>query len=495
MKKARLFILTLATAALSTALLSGCKTNHSCTSACCAMDNDDGGWVDLFNGKNLDGWEEHSGKAVYTVENGVLTGESVAGTGNSFLCTKKKYTNFEIELEYKCDALLNSGVQVRSEVFPEATKTTIHGKDFSFAADRIHGYQCEIDMDAARGRMWTAGIYDEARRGWLYPFDGEKGKQGMAFSEQGREVSKNGEWNKLRIVADGPSIKTWLNGAPRAEIFDQVTPTGVIALQVHGVGNSAEKVGLKVQFRNIRIHELKGENNVLTAQEKADGWKLLWDGKTTDGWRSPKSESFPKQSWSIHGDVLMVDAGLTNGEAESQAGGDIITKDRYSNFEIMADFKCSPGCNSGIKIFVQPNISPIDKVTGKPIGTGSAIGLEYQILDDLKHPDAKLGQNGDRKLGSLYDLIPADPTKPVNPVGEWNRAHIISKGNHVENWLNGRKIVEYDRGSEAFRAAVAASKFKDIPNFGEWQDGHILLQEHGSEVSFRNVKIRVLPAN
>jgi hypothetical protein len=151
------------------------------------------------------------------------------------------------------------------------------------------------------------------------------------------------------------------------------------------------------------------------------------------------------------------------------------------------------GCNSGIKIFVQPNISPIDKVTGQPTGVGSAIGLEYQILDDANHPDAKLGRDGDRRLGALYDLIPCDPAKPVNPVGAWNRARIVSRGTHVEEWLNGRKILEYDRGSAAFRAAVARSKFKDIPSFGEWADGHILLQEHGSEVSFRNIKIRILP--
>ena len=117
-----------------------------------------------------------------------------------------------MELEYKCDALLNSGVQIRSEVFPDATTNIIGGKEIKFAADRIHGYQCEIDMDVARGRMWSGGIYDEARRGWLFPADGEKGQQGMAFSEQGRKISKPGEWNKLRIVANGPSIKTWLNG-------------------------------------------------------------------------------------------------------------------------------------------------------------------------------------------------------------------------------------------------------------------------------------------
>jgi hypothetical protein len=232
--------------------------------------------------------------------------------------------------------------------------------------------------------------------------------------------------------------------------------------------------------------------NTPTAQEKADGWKLLWDGKTTDGWRSPKSENFPAKSWHIEDGVLSV---VSSGNAESQAGGDIITRERYANFELTADFKMTPGCNSGIKIFVQPNISPVDKMTGQPTAVGSAIGMEFQILDDERHPDAKLGRDGDRKLGSLYDLIPAPADKVVNPIGEWNHARILSQGKHVEFWLNGKKTVEFERGSATFRDVVSKSKFKDIPAFGEWPDGHILLQEHGSAVSFRNIKIRVLPAN
>ena len=138
------------------------------------------GWINLFNGKDLDGWAEHSGKAKYSVQDGVLIGESVSGTGNSFLCTTKSFGNFELVAEFKCDPLLNSGIQIRGEVFPEATNAIISGKEFKFAADRIHGYQCEIDMDAARGRMWTAGIYDEARRGWLFP--GTEGGDGKEFS-------------------------------------------------------------------------------------------------------------------------------------------------------------------------------------------------------------------------------------------------------------------------------------------------------------------------
>ena len=450
------------------------------------------GWVDLFNGKNLDGWYEHSGKAKYTVADGVLTGESVSGTGNSFLCTSQTFENFEFELEFKCDALLNSGVQIRADLFPDARTLHIGGKEIKVAADRVHGYQCEIDMDAARGRMWTGGIYDEARRGWLFPADGEKGAQGKAFSEQGRQVTKNGEWNKLRIVANGPSIKTWLNGEARAEINDSLTPRGIIALQVHGVGNDTNKVGLKVSFRNIRIHELKSENNTLSEAEKADGWKLLWDGKTSDGWRTAKSENFPTHGWFMKDGVLTVHE---NGGEESAGGGDIITRQRYANFELAADFKTTPGCNSGIKIFVQPSISPVDKKTGKPAAVGSAIGMEFQILDDERHPDAKLGRDGDRTIGSLYDLIAAAKDKKVMPIGEWNHMRIVSQGKHVTFWLNGEQTVEFERGSAAFRDAVARSKFRDIPDFGEWADGHILLQEHGTEVSFRNVKIRELPAN
>lgn len=160
--------------------------------------------------------------------------------------------------------------------------------------------------------------------------------------------------------------------------------------------------------------------------------------------------------------------------------------------DLTADFKFTPGANSGIKVFVQPNLSPIDKITGKPTPVGSAIGLEFQILDDQRHPDAKFGQDGNRTLGSLYDLIPAATNKVVKPLGEWNQVRILSQGKHVEFWLNGQKTVELERGSPQFLAAVAVSKYRDIPNFGMWTDGHILLQDHGNETSFRNLKIREL---
>ncbi len=274
-----------------------------------------------------------------------------------------------------------------------------------------------------------------------------------------------------------------------------MTPRGIIALQVHGVGNDEKKSGMKVAYRNIRLRELPSSPALPAGLVPAaaalppltDGWKWLWDGSTNEGWRSARSESFPTKGWTMKDGVLSVQG---NDGEESRGGGDIITRKRYRDFELEAEFKYAAGANSGIKIFTQPSLSAIDKVTGKPTPIGSAIGLEFQILDDDLHPDAKLGKNGNRRLGSVYDLIPASGGKIRKPVGEWNTARIVSHGNHVEYFLNGKKTAEFDRGSAPFRTLVAGSKYKDIPNFGEWPDGHILLQDHGNAVSFRNIKIR-----
>lgn len=220
--------------------------------------------------------------------------------------------------------------------------------------------------------------------------------------------------------------------------------------------------------------------NTLTPAEKNAGWRLLWDGKTTNGWRSARGKDFPKSGWEIKDGVLTV---LETGGGESTAGGDIITKDKFSNFELVVDFKITPGANSGIKYFVDPELNK---------GPGSSIGPEFQILDDERHPDAKLGTAGNRTIGSLYDLIPASSDKQVNPPGQWNTARIIAKDGRVQHWLNGKLVVDYQRDNQMWRALVSRSKYKDWPNFGELKEGHILLQDHGNTVSFRNIKIREL---
>lgn len=441
----------------------------------------------LFNGTDLSGWVQRGGDATYKVEGGEIVGISRMDTPNSFLCTEQTYGDFVLEYEFKVESRLNSGVQIRSLSFDTAREFEWNGKTITIPAGRVHGYQIEIDPEVSRKRMWSAGIYDEARRGWLYPA-ADNPEQQAKFSEQGMKIFKPDDWNHVRVEAIGDSIKTWLNGTPCADLKDAWTPRGFIALQVHSIGNNAASDGAEVRWRNLRITDLTPPPNTLTDAEKAAGWRLLWDGKTTEGWRSAKADTFPAQGWEIADGVLTV---LASDGGESAAGGDIITKERFSRFELLVDFKVTPGANSGIKYLVQPNISPIDQVTGQPTAVGSAIGLEFQILDDALHPDAKRGRNGNRTVASLYDLIPALSHKQPSMIDDWNTARIVVTDRRVEHWLNGQKVVAYDRGSAEFRDAVAASKYKDIPNFGRWADGHILLQEHGDKVSFRNLKIRV----
>jgi hypothetical protein len=428
------------------------------------------GWRPLFDGKTLDGWYPCNGTAPFTVEDGTIKGSTVVGSPNSFLCTKQAFGDFILEYEVWVNTNLNSGVQIRSIADPAVKK------------GRVHGLQVEVDPS---DRAWTGGIYDEARRGWLHT---------LTDQPAARKAFRMGQWNTFRVEAIGTSIRTWVNGVPCANIVDDLTPSGIIALQVHAIGSDASKAGEIIRFRNIRIltanpaaRATPSDNtpqfnhvpNTLTPHEIRDGWKLLWDGRTTAGWRGAKSTTFPASGWEIRDGVLAV---VETGGGEAAAGGDIVTADQYENFELIVEYNMTEGANSGIKYFVDTTLNK---------GEGSSIGCEFQILDDGVHPDAKAGVNGNRKNAGLYDLIPPQNIR-FNGVGEWNRARIVVSGRHVEHWLNGFKTVEYERGTQIWRALVDHSKYVVWPSFGEAAKGHILLQDHGNRVSFRSIKIRVL---
>ncbi|NQU54409.1 MAG: DUF1080 domain-containing protein, partial [Bacteroidetes bacterium] len=246
------------------------------------------GWTNLFNGKDLTGWKQLNGEAKYTVEDGMIVGTTVLNTPNSFLCTEKNYSDFVFEVELLVEENMNSGIQFRSNSFPDHNN------------GRVHGYQCEVDPSE---RAWSAGIYDEARRGWLYP---------VVLNPDAHSALKMGEWNKYRIECIGNSLRTWLNEIPVSHVIDDMTSEGFVALQVHGIGTKKESEGHQIKWRNIRI---KTENlkpapqegiyienliiNNLSEGEKEQGFKLLFDGVSTDQWKSTKTGEFPENGWEV----------------------------------------------------------------------------------------------------------------------------------------------------------------------------------------------------
>ncbi len=209
--------------------------------------------------------------------------------------------------------------------------------------------------------------------------------------------------------------------------------------------------------------------SITNAQTKTQkGWLYLFNSKDLNGWRNSQRDTLPDKSWYAQNSELIFDPAKGH-------GSDIITNRSFKNFDLSVQFKISEGGNSGIKYFLLPNTS---------------LGCEYQIIDDSMHPDAKLGVNGNRTTGSLYDIMPADSGKPYKPAGEWNTARIVVRANHAEHWLNGVKILEYERGSEAFKQAISKSKFNTTKGFTEVASSPVLLQAHGDKVSYRNIKIK-----
>lgn len=223
-----------------------------------------------------------------------------------------------------------------------------------------------------------------------------------------------------------------------------------------------------------RVPAAPSSLNTLTESERAQGWKLLFDGNTTQGWRGFRQPTVPPE-WQVIDGALSLNKNTAPGEPGSLGVG-LMTEGEWSNFELQIDWKVAPGANSGVfyrmtEDGTQPNQT----------------GIEMQILDNERHPDAKNGPL--RQAGSCYQVYPAakDATRPV---GEWNHARLLVNGNHVEHWLNDVKVVEYELGSDDWKARVAQSKYKNSPKYGRMPKGHLLLQDHSHHVEFRNIKLR-----
>ena len=425
-------------------------------------------WKLLFNGKNLKGWKVRGGEAEFKVEDGAIVGVAKFGTPSTFLCTEQIYGDFILEFETFMESTLNSGVQFRSLSSPE------------YKEGRVHGYQCEIDP---KERAWTGGIYDEARRGWLYS---------LQNNPEGRKAVKKGQWNKIRVEAIGSSIRTFVNGIPCADLLDDMTAEGFIGLQIHSIKNQ-DMDGSRVKWRNIRIcttdleknrtpennviQQINLVNNTISAREAAEGWKLLFDGKSMAGWVNPKTGKFPEQGYYVENGELIVN------KIPNRRGGDIMTEKRYKNFAFRFDFFIAEGANNGIKYLYQTQV---------PEAGSSFKGLEYQILDNHTHPDANKGFiPRSRQLAALYDMLPPCETDKIfRGVNHWNTGMIVVDGNKVQHWLNGQLVLEYDRSSYVFNVLKSLSKFKDFEKYGQFEDGHILITDHQDMAKFRNLKIK-----
>jgi len=349
------------------------------------------GFVPLFDGKTLDGWVQRGGKATYTVVDGTIVGETVSKTPNSFLCTTRDYEDFVLEYEFKVDEELNSGVQIRSNSLPE------------YRNGQVHGYQVEIDPDqdprkhggVERPRLWTGGIYEEGRRGWL---------NDLFDNDAARAAFKSGDWNHIKVHAEGDLIRTWVNGVPAADLRDSMTQKGFIALQVHGIGNK-EGGPWHVSWRNLKINDL-GKH----------AWRPLFDGKSLKGW-SP----LPGGTWTVE------DGSIVGRSPKSESKHGILLADEtFTDFTVRTKFRVLTG-DSGFYFRCDP-----------VKGGVSVHGFQVEVDDSQE--TGGLYETGGRGwvVKPKEEEIPRKKYKP----GEWTDLSLSAHGDRIVVHINGVKTAE-----------------------------------------------------
>jgi Domain of Unknown Function (DUF1080) len=384
-----------------------------------AQDVADGGWKILFNGEDLTGWKRLNGAHIFEAKDGAIVGTTVPGEPNGFLVTEEEFGDFILEFEVRSDVLMNnSGVQFRSLSHDE------------YQAGRVHGYQAEIDT---KPQKWSGSIYDEARRGWLVTTD---------INPESKRAFVNNQWNAYRIEAIGTTNRIWVNGIPTANLEDDLTTRGFIGLQLHANQPTIDPEGARqIGWRNFRIKTTDLQpspfddlfvtnlipNNV-SPQEKANGYRLLWDGKSLDGWGGPKD------GFEIVDGAINVAASGTRGVANDQK---LMTNAQSVPFELQFEFMSATD----------------DSVCG--LGYAEA-GLR----------GAESGEGGDMLTFCHLASKKAIPDR-------WNRAVIRMMSNgRTEYWLNGAHILEYQRNSD------------------EGASWNILIQAVGDNMSYRSIKIK-----
>jgi len=402
----------------------------------------------LISGNGLSNWEQRGGSARYQLQDDVIIGTSVRDAQNTFLCTKAEYGDFILTFEVKQDPGINSGIQIRSESRSD------------YQNGRVHGYQVELDQSLQR--LWTGGIYDEGRRGWLYP---------LTRNPKGQQAYVLGAWNQIRIEAIGPHIRTWVNGIQCANLVDRLTAKGFIALQVHGIGRN-DTPGKQIRWRNLQIRtedldqhrwpvqayapEISHLINQLSEAEESQGWRLLWDGNSMDGWSAQ-----PRSTCTIEEGCLAL-----SGQSK------VLYQQGLSDFELRFDVR----------------FTEATRTASMRYGNRQGADLAMVLLD----------RTNEQPAGSLAGLIPSkNLSEPENTnlrfsaQNGWNRVRLVVRDGQVEHWLNQIKVVTYDLNGQTFQALLNQAGFRSDRAIDDSAGGLFYLSfETVGPVEVRSIAVR-----